>query len=302
MILAESAETVETGVGRWFFIRLLWYVQGERMTFAVHPITASLGAEITGIDLADISRDAAEELRRVWLEHKVLVLRDQHITQEQHIAFGRMFGELEVHPFTLNDSDHPEIVVLEAGGDTGSTFVAAGWPSDVTWRAEPSMGSILRGVVVPPVGGDTCFADAGRAYQRLSDEWKERVDGLVAVHDFVKVFGERVTEGKEEEMREKYPIQHHPVIRTHPETGEKVIYTNTAFTSHIEGVSPEESEAILRHLEWQITRPSVQCRVRWQKDTFVMWDNRSAQHAATNDFLPAHRRMERVTVIGDRPF
>jgi taurine dioxygenase len=272
------------------------------MAFDVHPITAAIGAEITGIDLSEISQDTAEELRKVWLDHKVLVIRDQPITQEQHIAFGRLFGELEVHPFTENDDGHPEIVVLEAGGDTGRSFVASGWHSDVTWRAEPSMGSILRGVIVPPVGGDTCFADAALAYERLSDEWKERIDGLVAVHDYMKVFGGRVPDDQKAEMRAKYPVQHHPVIRTHPETGERGIYTNIGFTSHIEGVSPEESEEILRQLERQIMSPSVQCRVRWQKDTFVMWDNRSAQHAATNDFLPAHRRMERVTVIGDRPF
>ena len=213
-----------------------------------------------------------------------------------------MFGDLEVHPFTENDDGHPEIVVLEAGGDTGRTFVAAGWHSDVTWRAEPSMGSILRGVIVPPYGGDTCFANACAAYQRLSDEWKERVDNLVAVHDYMRVFSDRVAPAEREAMREAYPAQHHPVIRTHPETGERGIYTNIGFTSHILDVEPEESAEILRHLERQIMSPSVQCRVRWQPDTFVMWDNRSAQHAATNDFLPMHRRMERVTVVGDRPF
>ena len=108
------------------------------MAIGIHPLTASIGAEITGVDLADISTETAEELRKAWLDHKVLVLRDQHISQEEHIAFGRMFGDLEVHPFTENDDGHPEIVVLEAGGDTGRTFVAAGWHSDVTWRAEPS--------------------------------------------------------------------------------------------------------------------------------------------------------------------
>ena len=272
------------------------------MAIGIHPLTASIGAEITGVDLADISTETAEDLRKAWLDHKVLMLRDQHISQEEHVAFGRMFGDLEVHPFTENDDGHPEIVVLEAGGDTGRTFVAAGWHSDVTWRAEPSMGSILRGVIVPPYGGDTCFANACAAYQRLSDEWKERVDDLVAVHDYMRVFSDRVAPAEREAMRETYPAQHHPVIRTHPETGERGIYTNIGFTSHILDVEPEESAEILRHLERQIMSPSVQCRVRWQPDTFVMWDNRSAQHAATNDFLPMHRRMERVTVVGDRPF
>ena len=153
-----------------------------------------------------------------------------------------------------------------------------------------------------PTTGPPSFANAVMAYERLSPAWKERIEGLTASHDYMNVFGRSVPEEKKAEMREKYPVQHHPVIRTHPETGERGIYTNIGFTSHILDVEPEESQEILRHLERQIMSPSVQCRVRWQKDTFVMWDNRSAQHAATNDFLPMHRRMERVTVIGDRPF
>lgn len=272
------------------------------MAITVAPITGSIGAEISGVDIAEVGIDLAEEIRKVWLDHKVLVLRDQHITRAQHVAFGRLFGELEWHPFTVNDETEPEIVVLEAGGDSGKTFVAAGWHSDVTWRAEPSMGSILRGVVVPPVGGDTCFANACAAYERLTHEWKQRVDDLVAVHDYARVFAARVPEEEQAAVREQYPPQHHPVIRTHPETGERGIYTNIGFTSHIEGVSADESDEVLRHLERAIMSPSVQCRIRWQPDTVVMWDNRCTQHAATTDFLPAHRRMERVTIAGDRPF
>ena len=272
------------------------------MALELTPLNAYFGAEVAGVDMAAVDDATRDELRKAWLDHKVLVLRDQPITTEEHIAFGRLFGELEVHPFTDNKEGHPEIVVLEAGGDSGKTFVAAGWHSDVTWRAEPSMGSILRGVAVPPVGGDTCFADATAAYDRLPDEWKERVEGLVAVHDYARVFADRVEPEEEAEIRERYPPQRHPVIRTHPETGARAIYTNIGFTSHIEGVSAEESHAILRRLERAIMDPSVQIRVRWQPDTFVMWDNRAVQHAATTDFLPHYRRMERVTVVGDRPF
>jgi len=266
------------------------------------PLNASFGAEVRGLDMAAVDDTTRDELRKAWLDHKVLVLRDQHVTTEEHIAFGRIFGDLEVHPFTDNLDGHPEIVVLEAGGDSGKAFVAAGWHSDVTWRAEPSMGSILRGREVPSVGGDTCFADATAAYARLSDEWKERVDGLFAIHDYARVFASRVKPDEEAEIRERYPPQRHPVIRTHPETGARGIYTNIGFTSHVEGVGDEESRAILRHLERAIMDPSVQIRVRWRPDTFVMWDNRAVQHAATTDFFPHYRRMERVTVVGDRPF
>lgn len=267
----------------------------------VEPITGTLGAEITGVDMARVDAATRAELHQAWMDHKVLVLRDQHISVEEHIAFGRLFGDLEEHPFTEGIEGYPEIVLLEAGGDSGKTFVAANWHSDVTWRAEPSMGSILRGRHVPPVGGDTCFADATAAYERLSDEWKERVDHLTAVHDFARVFAGRVKPEERDEMRAKYPPQQHPVIRTHPETGARGIYTNIGFTSYIEGVEADESDRILRHLERAIMNPSVQMRVRWQPDTFVMWDNRAVQHSAVTDFLPQYRRMERVTIVGDRP-
>jgi alpha-ketoglutarate-dependent taurine dioxygenase len=272
------------------------------MTIELTPLNNYFGAEVSGVGLADIDDPTRDELRKAWLDHKVLVMRDQDITTEEHIAFGRLFGELEIHPFIDDIDGHPEIVVLEAGGDTGKTFVAAGWHSDVTWRAEPSMGSILRGREVPEVGGDTCFADATAAYDRLSDEVKEKVDDAFAVHDYARVFARGVESEEQAEMREKYPPQRHPVVRTHPETGARGIYTNIGFTSHIEGVDEDESSRLLRQLEAAIMDPSVQIRVRWRPGTFVMWDNRAVQHAATSDFLPAYRRMERVTVAGDRPY
>ena len=137
---------------------------------------------------------------------------------------------------------------------------------------------------------------------RLPDYWKDRVDDKVAVQDFVKTFGRGVPPEKMEEMRATYPPARHPVIRTHPETGARGIYTNRQFTSHVEGVDDEESEAIINRLERAILDPSVQCRVRWQVDTFVMWDNRAVQHFATDDFWPETRTVERVTIVGDRPY
>ena len=150
------------------------------MGIEVSPITGTLGAEVSGVDLADVDGVTLDQLRKAWLDHKVLVLRDQHITTEEHIAFGRLFGDLEIHPFTDNDEGHPEVVVLEAGGDSGKTFVAAGWHSDVTWRVEPSMGSILRGRIVPAVGGDTCFADVVCVWVRRGDRVANQtcVDGF----------------------------------------------------------------------------------------------------------------------------
>jgi taurine dioxygenase len=269
------------------------------MVLEVRPLTATLGAEVFGVDMANVDDAARDDLRKAWLDHKVLVLRDQHISIEEHIAFGRLFGELEIHPFATGIETHPEIVKIHSTADF--KYAASDWHSDVTWRGEPSMGSILRGVIIPPTGGDTCFADATAAYDRLSDEWKARVDSLVAIHDFTQTFGRRLSPEDRAEKQKEFPPARHPVIRTHPETGARGIYTNRAFVSHIEGVSAEESEEIIDHLERAIMNPSVQCRIRWEVDTVVMWDNRCTQHNATNDFWPQERRVERVTVIGDRP-
>ena len=270
------------------------------MSFDVRPLTAALGAEIHGIELSALDDGALAELRKLWLDYKVLFFRDQHLTIEEHVAFGRRFGELELHPFAPDLPEHPEIVHIASTPDR--PYAANVWHSDVTWRKAPSLGSILRGRVIPPVGGDTCFANAVLAYERLSDEWKARVDGLAASHDYMKVFGRRVPPEKREEMRAKYPVSHHPVVRTHPETGERAIYTNRSFVTHVDGVDAAESEAILDHLERAIMDPNVQCRFRWEKDSLAMWDNRCTQHFATDDFWPEERRMERVTIVGDEPF
>ena len=270
------------------------------MAIEVHPLTATLGAEVSGIDMADVDDATIDELRKIWLDHKVLVLRNQPITVEEHIAFGRRFGDLEVHPFATGRTGYPEIVKIKSTAE--HQYAASNWHSDVTWREEPSMGSILRGVVIPAAGGDTCFADAAAAYDRLSDEWRARVDDLFAIHDFSMTFGRRLSPEERAEKQREFPPARHPVIRTHPETGARGIYTNRTFVSHIEGVTAEESEEIVDHLERAIMNPSVQCRIRWEVDTFVMWDNRAVQHNATNDFWPETRHVERVTVVGDRPF
>lgn len=269
------------------------------MAIEVQPLTAAIGAEVAGIDLAAPTETAMAELGKAFLEYKVLFFRGQNLSIEEHIAFGRRFGELEVHPFAPDMPEHPEIVVIESTRE--APYAANKWHSDVTWRQEPSLGSILRARVLPPVGGDTCFANAEAAYNSLSPEWQERIAGLYAIHDYVRVFGRGVAEEKREEMRKKYPAARHPVVRTHPETGAKAIYTNRSFVTHIEGVAAEESEAILDRLEKAITSPNVQCRFRWGVDDIAMWDNRCTQHFATNDFWPEHRRMERVTIVGDRP-
>ena len=175
------------------------------------------------------------------------------------------------------------------------------WHSDVTWREKPSLGSILRAIEIPAVGGDTLFANMVLAYEQLPDETREQIQGLIAVHDIARVFAKRLNK-KPEELHEKYPPMEHPLVRTHPETGENAIYVNAAFTSHIKDLDPEESRRLLQKLYLSAWNPELQCRFRWEVGSVAFWDNRASQHFAASDYFPAVRVMERVTIAGDRPF
>jgi taurine dioxygenase len=266
---------------------------------SVSPLTGALGAQVSGIQLRDLDDEVMAELHDAWLEHKVLFFRDQELTRDEHVAYGRRWGSLEQHPFTPNEAEHPEIVVLES---TPERFYAAEqWHSDVTWRACPSLGSILRAIVVPPVGGDTCWSNMELAYEQLPEPIKEQIEGKQAVHSFVKVFGRRLSEEDREQKRQEFPDQLHPVVRTHPETGRRSLYVNAPFTMHIVDMDPGESERVLDVLYRQASVPQFQCRFRWAPGSVAQWDNRCTQHYAVPDFAGQHRRMERVTVEGDRP-
>jgi taurine dioxygenase len=273
--------------------------------FAVSPLTPRIGAEIQGVDLGgDLPDETIAEIRRALLTYKVIFFRDQDISQEKHIAFAQRFGELEVHPITPKGQANPEIFYLKsvdypsAKSDrrTGANL----WHSDVTWRETPSLGSILRGRVIPETGGDTMFADMVAAYEGLSPAMKEWVCTLTAVHDgslFAALQGK-----SRESFWEQYPLQEHPVVRTHPETGERALYVNCAFTTHIKGLSQKESDWLLEHLYAQASIPEYQVRFRWRKNSIAFWDNRACQHYAVSDYAPAAREMERVTIVGDDPF
>ena len=270
-------------------------------------LSEHIGVEISGVQLDNLDEAELAAIKQAWLDHKVLVFRNQQISTEAHIAFGKYFGELEIHPFADNLEEYPEIIVLEAGGDSPrqNYNAAKDWHIDVSFREKPPMGSILRGKVIPETGGDTRFSNAAAAYDNLDPGVKSRVDDLFAVNDYTKMFGPTTRFNSEESHQENikdYPPVLHPVIRTHPETGQKSIFTNNFFTSHIDGVDDEESEMLLGALAEAIRDPSVQFRVQWEPDTFVMWDNRCVHHVAMDDFLPLFRRMERVTIAGDRPY
>lgn len=272
----------------------------EASTLDVRPLTPAIGAEIHGIDLgAGNIDDHLHEIRAALLKHGVVFFRDQHLNQDQHIAFARYFGDLEIHPATPKDQPNPEVLRIAHGPN--SRGQENNWHSDVTWREEPSLGSILLAREVPECGGDTCFANMHLAYQRLSGEMKRLCEGLTAVHDISRVFARRLKKAPEE-LHEKYPPVRHPVIRTHPESGLPVIYVNTAFTSHIEGLSSSESRWLLDTLFATAKDVEIQCRFRWRAGSIAFWDNRLCQHLAVSDYFPERRVMERVTMAGDKPY
>ena len=268
--------------------------------FDALPQSPTIGAEISGIDLAgDLSDDAIDEIRRALLAYKVLVFRDQDLSAAQQVALARRFGELEVHPFLAGSDEAPELVRLAKDAAVGGYENI--WHSDVSWREQPALGAILRAVEVPSVGGDTLFADMAAAYEGLDDDVKARIEGAVAVHDFVLSFGQALGPSEREAARRQYPAVEHPIVRTHPETGERILYVNAIFTSHVVGLDEDDSEALLDHLFRQAEVPEVQYRLRWAPGTVAFWDNRATQHYASSDYWPQPRVMERAAIAGDRP-
>ncbi len=279
--------------------------EGRDVDVTVTPHAATIGATIGGVNLAEPLSDAAiSAIRQALLDWKVLFFRDQSITTEQHLAFARRFGDLEVHPFAPDKPGYPEVLAI-----THNEAVPGqenGWHSDVTWRLQPSLGSVLRMIECPPMGGDTLFADMYAAFDGLPADVKRRVEGRTARHDFAG-FRDRLrkrgaTDAEIASFDEQYPNPEHPVIRTHPETGRKAIYVNGAFTKEIVGMDPAESASLLELLYRQAAIPEYQVRFRWEPNSIAFWDNRSVQHYAVSDYWPDVRRVERVTIVGDTPY
>ncbi|MGI9578649.1 MAG: TauD/TfdA dioxygenase family protein [Microthrixaceae bacterium] len=268
--------------------------------FELTPAGTTIGAAIGGIDLgSDLDDATISELRAALVAHKVLVFRDQALDASSQSNFASRFGELEHHPFLGGTEETPYLVRLAKDESVGGYENI--WHSDVTWREEPAMGAVLRAVDVPAYGGDTLWADMGAAYNGLTDSMKERLEGLSAVHDFMLSYGAAMSPQDREAARFDFPAVEHPVVRTHPESGEKVLYVNRIFTSHIVGMDDDESEMLLDHLFSRAEIAEYQFRLRWEPGTVAMWDNRSTQHYASSDYWPQPRVMERAAIIGDRP-
>lgn len=265
----------------------------------VRPVNPYIGAEISGVDLATASAEQIAEIKTALLERKVVFFRDQHhITAHQHRDFAAHWGPLEVHPL-LDQGEVPEVVHFNRGEENpGMENI---WHVDVTWQARPPLGSVLRALSVPEVGGDTLWSDMGNAYDALPRAIKERIDGLTATHDFTPSFGLGMPPERLAEMQEQYPPQHHPVVRTHPETGRKLLFVNSLFTTEIDGVDPAEGRDLLRLLLDQVKMPDFQVRLQWEPGTIAFWDNRATQHYACSDYFPNRRVMERVAIEGDVP-
>ena len=275
------------------------------LPFEVERHGRHLGAEIKGIDLRQpLDAETFAALEAALVEHKVLFARGQHLTTAEHVRLSRMFGDLEVHPFRP-EGEFPEIMVLDNHKDNPvlSTDV---WHSDTTFRLKPTRYTILRCQVMPRTGGDTLWADMAAAYEALSDSFKRMILPLRAVHDFknFRVLFKSTDEDRARlrRMEELYPNPTHPVVRTHPRTGARILFVNPQFTLHIDGLAEDESRGLLDILFRQAQIPEYQFRHRWQPGDIVFWDNTATQHYAANDYYPERRRMERTAVIGDVPY
>lgn len=268
--------------------------------FEIVPLGRTIGAEVRGIDLTrPLDPELREEVHRAFLEWKVLFFRGQHLTSEEQRDFARHWGELETNPLLAAGSSE-DVVRFDKGGSGPPTFENV-WHADVTFRERPALGAVLQLREVPPAGGDTMWADMATAYDNLPAEVKDRIDTATAMHDFIPGFARFTDPAQLARFQDDFPPVEHPVVRTHPDTGRRMLFVNTSFTTHITGMAREESDRLLRYLFQQAHCPEYQVRFQWQAGDVAFWDNRATQHYAVNDYAPHRRVAERVAIAGDRP-
>jgi taurine dioxygenase len=277
-------------------------------------LTCAIGAELSNVSLADAAKDDGlfRELKTLLLQHKVLFLRDQDISRADHVAFARRFGELEDHPVVGSDPENPGLVRIYKDLDSPPEHYENAYHCDATWREKPAMGAVLRCIECPEVGGDTIWVNMVKAYEELPQHIKDQIASLRARHSIEYTFGAAMPMEQRHALKARFPDAEHPVVRTHPETGEKVLFVSgfaTHFVNfhtpanvrHGQDFSPGASN-LLNYLIGRAAIPEYQVRFRWRPNSVAIWDNRCTQHYAVQDYWPAVRKMERAGIVGDAPF
>ena len=284
--------------------------QVDFQSIAVQPVSGTIGAEIHGVDLSQHLNDSVlAEIHRALLEHCVIFFRDQSLSPAEQLRFARRFGDIHLHPFMAGIEAHPEVLRIVKNPDERRNFGGV-WHSDQMFSPQPAMGTMLYAVECPQAGGDTLFANMYDAYEALSDGMKNMLAGLKSfnVGDRFKSAGGRSRAERYRDMRDMHvkspgnvvTQSRHPLVRTHPETGRKLLYIGS-HTQHIDGLTDAESEPLLQFLRDHSTQPEFCYRFRWQPGSLAFWDNRCTQHYAINDYHGQRRVMHRVTIQGDTP-
>lgn len=268
----------------------------------IKPLAAHCGAEITGADVRTIDDAGLAAIRTALAETGVVLLRDQQLTPEDHIAFARRWGDIDVNNYFPANGRYPEIAEVRKA-ETQFVNIGGGWHTDHSYDAVPAMGSILVARELPPVGGDTLFANLGAAYESLSDGLKATLATLRAVHSADHIYGpdgvySRTDQAADLKGHDIHAKAVHPAVIRHPVSGRKILYVNPAFTLHFEGWTREESQPLLQYLYSVAMREEFQCRLQWQPGSVAVWDNRSTWHLAMNDYHGHKRLMHRITISG----
>ena len=283
----------------------------------IEPLTCAIGAELVNVNLADAVRDEGlfKDIYAALLQHKVLFLRDQtldKLSRLDHMAFAQKLGELETHPMVPSHPEAPGLVQIYKNPDSPIDRYENSWHTDGTFREAPALGCVLRCIECPPVGGDTIWANMVLAYEKLPEGVKQQIEGLIANHSFNATFAAAMPIERRLALKAQFPDAEHPVVRTHPETGEKVLFVN-GFTTHFTNFHTpanvrvgqdftQGTSALLQYLISQSAIPEYQVRWRWKPNSVAIWDNRATQHYAVMDYPPCHRKMERAGIIGTPVF
>lgn len=276
-------------------------------TLNISPIKSTIGAVIDGVDLNQLNDDTLQQIKDALLKHQVIFFRNQDLQTNAQVQLARSFGSLHIHPVFPTVPDVPEVIVL----DSHQTDLRDNelWHTDVTFSKTPPLGCVLRAVKIPPSGGDTLWASGTAAFQALDVDTQEKIRGLTAMHDIRLSFPQErfggVSEEEKarlEEIYRKNPPVEHPVVRTHPETGEPILFVSEGFTSHINGLPEDGGKALLDFLTQHAVKEEFHLRWQWREGDVAIWDNRCTQHKALFDYGDAHRIMHRATVNGDEPY